>query len=194
MDYYDLWHGVELTPVLRGNDLTLSFTIEGLGFGAVLATEQYPATGALKDLLSYMAERSKRPLSTYSRVWKAVPQTMVEIPATARAQSAPPGMVRIPESDYDFRVRGIEIEGGNDPGVDVQYPWEDVPRRFHRHRVHVASFYVDRTPVMNAEFKKFLNATSYHPKDDHNFLLSARLEKRQLSRRLGEKAGNLGLD
>ena len=170
MHYYDLWHGVELTPVLRGNDSTLSFTIEGLGFGAVLATEQYPPTGALKDLLSYMAERSKRPLSTYSRVWKAVPQTMVEIPATARTQSAPPGMVRIPESDYDFRVRGIEIEGGNDPGVDVQYPWEDVPRRFHRHRVHVASFYVDRTPVTNAEFKKFLDATSYHPRDDHNFL------------------------
>ncbi len=79
-------------------------------------------------------------------------------------------MVRIPESDYDFRVRGIEIEGGNDPGVDVQYPWEDAPRRSHRHRVHVASFYVDRTPVTNAEFKKFLDATSYHPKDDHNFL------------------------
>ena len=25
-----------------------------------------------------------------------------------------------------FEVRGIEIEGGNDPGVDVQYPWEDM--------------------------------------------------------------------
>ena len=32
------------------------------------------------------------------------------------------------------------------------------------------SFYIDRTPVTNAEFKKFLDATSYHPKDDHNFL------------------------
>jgi gamma-glutamyl hercynylcysteine S-oxide synthase len=170
MHYYDLWHGTELTPVARGNEATLSFSIEGLGFGAVVATDQYPATGALKDLLSYMAERSRRPLSTYSRDWKAVPQTMVEIPATPRAQAAPSGMVRIPEGDYDFQVRGIEIEGGNDPGVDVQYPWEDVPRRFHRHRVHVTSFYVDRTPVTNAEFKKFLDVTSYHPKDDHNFL------------------------
>jgi iron(II)-dependent oxidoreductase len=79
-------------------------------------------------------------------------------------------MVRIPEGDYDFQVRGIEIEGGNDPGVDVQYPWEDTPRRSHRHRIHVAPFYVDRTPVTNAEFKKFLAATSYHPKDDHSFL------------------------
>jgi iron(II)-dependent oxidoreductase len=170
MHYYDLWHGTELTPVVRGNEAALSFTIDGLGFGAILGTDQYPATGPLKTLLTYMAERSRRPLSTYSREWKPVSQTMLEIPATTRAQSTPPGMVRIPEADYDFQVRGIEIEGGNDPGVDVQYPWEDVPRRFHRHRVHVTSFYVDRTPVTNAEFKKFLDATSYHPKDDHNFL------------------------
>jgi formylglycine-generating enzyme required for sulfatase activity len=79
-------------------------------------------------------------------------------------------MVPIPGADYDFQVRGIEIEGGNDPGVDVQYPWEDVARRAHRHRVHIAAFYIDRTPVTNAAFKAFLDATRYHPKDDHNFL------------------------
>jgi formylglycine-generating enzyme required for sulfatase activity len=79
-------------------------------------------------------------------------------------------MVRIPEGDYEFQVSGIEIEGGNDPGADVQYPWEDTARRFHRHRMHLHSFYIDRTPVTNAEFKKFLNLTHYHPRDDHNFL------------------------
>jgi formylglycine-generating enzyme required for sulfatase activity len=79
-------------------------------------------------------------------------------------------MIRIPEGDFDFRVSGIEIEGGNDPGVDVQYPWEDMPRRFHHHRLHIDSFYVDRTPVTNSEFKKFVEATHYQPKDDHNFL------------------------
>jgi len=170
MHYYDLWHGAELTPVIQGNEATLSFAIDGLGFGAVLATDQYPATGSLKDLLTFMAERSKRSLSSFSREWKAAPQTMVENPATKPASVPPPGMVRIPEGDYDFQVRGIEIEGGNDPGVDVQYPWEDIPHRSHRHRMHVASFYVDRAPVTNAEFKKFLDASSYRPKDDHNFL------------------------
>jgi gamma-glutamyl hercynylcysteine S-oxide synthase len=170
MHYYDLWHGTELTPVIQGNEATLSFAIDGLGLGAVLAADQYPATGSLKDLLTFMSERSKRSLSSFSREWKAVPQTMVENPATKPASGPPPGMVRIPEGDYDFQVRGIEIEGGNDPGVDVQYPWEDIPHRSHRHRMHVASFYVDRTPVTNAEFKKFLDASGYRPKDDHNFL------------------------
>lgn len=99
-----------------------------------------------------------------------MPQTLVEIPLTAASQSPPEGMVRIPDGDYDFQVSGIEIEGGNDPGADVQYPWEDMARRFHRHRMHIHGFYIDRTPVTNAEFKRFLNATHYSPKDDHNFL------------------------
>ena len=43
-------------------------------------------------------------------------------------------MVRIPAGDFVFQVSGIEIEGFNWIGVDVQYPWEDSPRRGHRHR------------------------------------------------------------
>jgi formylglycine-generating enzyme required for sulfatase activity len=79
-------------------------------------------------------------------------------------------MIKIPEGDFNFSVRGIEIEGGNDPGVDVQYPWEDSPRRAHLHRMHLHAYFIDRTPVTNAQFKQFLDATQYHPADDHNFL------------------------
>ena len=167
--YYDLWHGKELTPAIFGGQATLSFEMEGRGFGAVLATDEKSADG-FRGHLAFMAERSKRPLSSYSREWKPVPQAIVEIAPTKLAETAPAGMVRMPGSDYDFQVRGIEIEGGNDPGVDVQYPWEDMPRRFHDRRMHVTSFYIDRTPVTNVEFKRFLTATSYHPKEDHNFL------------------------
>lgn len=31
-------------------------------------------------------------------------------------------------------------------------------------------FYIDRFPVTNAQFKQFIDATHYHPGDDHNFL------------------------
>ncbi len=54
--------------------------------------------------------------------------------------------------------------------MDVQYPWENVARRTHRSVVPVKSFYIDRYPVTNAEFSKFLIATHYRPSDDHNFL------------------------
>jgi formylglycine-generating enzyme required for sulfatase activity len=67
-------------------------------------------------------------------------------------------------------VQGIEIEGSHDIGVDVQYPWEDSPRRYHEHAIEMKSFFIDRFPVTNAQFKQFLDATKYHPADDLNFL------------------------
>jgi formylglycine-generating enzyme required for sulfatase activity len=80
-------------------------------------------------------------------------------------------MVEIPANQaYSFVVSGVEIEGGNDAGVDVQYPWEDSPRRHHRHVLNVPAFYLDKYPVTNRRFKAFLDATHYHPGDDHNFL------------------------
>jgi formylglycine-generating enzyme required for sulfatase activity len=99
-----------------------------------------------------------------------LPQQLVEIASTQRAPAASAGMVRIPEADFAFHAVGIMIEGGNDVGVDVQYPWEDAPRRYHLHKMHIKSFYIDKYPVTNAEFKKFMEATRYHPHDVHNFL------------------------
>jgi gamma-glutamyl hercynylcysteine S-oxide synthase len=52
----------------------------------------------------------------------------------------------------------------------VQYPWENEPRRYHREVMPMKSFYIDKYPVTNAEFKKFLDATQYKPRDEHNFL------------------------
>jgi formylglycine-generating enzyme required for sulfatase activity len=79
-------------------------------------------------------------------------------------------MVRIPGGDYLFRVDGVEIEGSDDIGVDVQYPWENSARRFHEHRMNIKPFYMDKYPVTNAQFKRFLDASHYHPADDLNFL------------------------
>src|SRR5260370_20970807 len=95
---------------------------------------------------------------------------MVEAVLKNPASGAPAGMVRIPEGDFLFKVQGIEIEGFDDIGVDVQYPWEDSPRRYHEHVLVVKSFWIDKYPVTNAEFKKFLDATHFQPKDDLNFL------------------------
>jgi formylglycine-generating enzyme required for sulfatase activity len=79
-------------------------------------------------------------------------------------------MIMIAAADFLFKVEGIEIEGFNDVGVDVQYLWEDEARRFHEHRISIKPFYIDKYPVMNEEFKRFLDASHYHPKDDLNFL------------------------
>jgi gamma-glutamyl hercynylcysteine S-oxide synthase len=169
MRYFDLYHGTELKPQVAGSDRLLSFALEAYGFGAILATPQDPGS-AVVDLMRRMAELSRRPLADYSHQWAALPQTMVEISATKPAREAPPGMVRIPGTRFLFQVQGTEIEGGDEPGVDVQYPWEDSPRRFHAHWIDIRPFYIDQFPVTNAEFKRFMDMSHYAPRDRLNFL------------------------
>lgn len=111
-----------------------------------------------------------KPLSSYSNEWKTLAQSQVPIQPTKMAETAPNGMVRIPGGDYVFRVEGIEIEGVDWIGVDVQYPWEDMPRRFHEQLMQLKPFYMDKHPVTNREFKMFLDASHYRPADDLDFL------------------------
>jgi len=169
MRYFDLYHGEELKAERDGNNDVLSFSIEAHGFGAILASKDAP-DAKTQNLMTRMKKMTAQPLSSYSDQWKTLSQQLVDIPATKRASSTPEDMVRIAAGDYVFKVQGIEIEGFNDIGVDVQYPWEDMPRRFHEHRMHIPAFLMDKYPVTNAEFKKFLDATHYHPADDLNFL------------------------
>lgn len=166
--YFDVWHGVELKPEVHGDHITLSFPIEAKGFGALLATTSSDA--ALDAFLREMKQLNSVRLDSFSKQWTVLPQTMTAIQSTKPASSAPEGMVKIPATEYQFDVDGVEIEGGNLAGVDFQYPWENEARRHHHHIMQVASFFIDKYPVTNDQFKKFIDATHYHPKDDHNFL------------------------
>ena len=168
--YFDLYHGVELTPVKnQAGRMVLSFNIEAHGYGALLASRSAPEA-TIQTLMTKMKELTSTPLASYSHEWKAVPQQMVPIAATKPPASSPTDMVKIPDSEFQFHVEGIEIEGFNDNGVDVQYPWEATPRRFHDHPMHIKSFWIDKYPVTNAQFKKFVDAAHYQPQDDLNFL------------------------
>jgi iron(II)-dependent oxidoreductase len=168
--YYDVWHGVELKPEVNGENATLSFEIEGDGYGALLASDAASPPADLRKFLSEMEVLGRTPLNSYTRQRRFLPQQVVTIAPTKPAANPPAGMVRIPAGDFDFQVAGIEIEGSNEAGVDVQYAWEDSPRRNHRTTLKMKSFYIDRHPVTNAEFKKFVDVAKYRAKDDHNFL------------------------
>ena len=167
--YYDLYHGVELTPKVDQGLATLTFSMEEHGYGAVLMTRE-ALDSRTKELLSTMQRLTKKPLVSFSDEWHFLPQRMVRITATKPPGGDPPGMVKIPAGDFDFVVSGNEIEGHDDVGIDVQYPFEPSPRRHHEHIFHMAPFWIDQFPVTNEQYKRFLDATHYRPADPANFL------------------------
>jgi formylglycine-generating enzyme required for sulfatase activity len=170
---FDLYHGVELRPAVENGRAILSFALEAHGYGAVWCTHGEPSP-RLTGLMRTMKFMTSAPLASFPAEWKPLPQRLVDMdPAngpSAAPEGAPEGMVRIAGGAYLFKVQGIEIEGSDDAGVDVQYPWEDMPRRFHEHRMDIKPFLIDKYPVTNAQFKKFIEAANYRPPDGLNFL------------------------
>src|SRR5665213_3137 len=171
--YFDLWKGKELNPTLTpysgGSYADLEFEMEANGYGAIFELKA-DDSHAIDSLAGAMRKLAEKRLADFSTERKVLPQWQEPIQVTKAVETAPTGMVRIPGGPYEFIVSGIEIEGGDSIGVDVQYPWEDSPRRHHVHHLSIAPFYMDRYPVTNARFKDFVDATGYHPRDDFNFL------------------------
>lgn len=168
--YFDLWNGVALKPRIDDGRAILSVEIAGRGFGAFLALAPDAADDRLDALLAAMRARAATPLASLSASWRSAKQELVPIAPTRAYADAPAGMVTIPAGTFDFVVHGVVIEGYAADGVDVQYPWEDSPRRHHRRRIAIDAFWMDRTPVTNAQFKTFLDASGYAPADRQNFL------------------------
>lgn len=165
--YFDVWNGRRIDPPIGAGQAILSCPIEPNGFAAFLAD----TTGMdLEDLLATMRRHAETPLSSLPAVWTPAKQTLVPVTPTRRHDMLPEAMIAIPAAAFDFQVRGVVIEGYQAAGVDVQYPWEDVSRRAHRHRVDIQPFAIDRHPVTNAQFKAFLDDSGFWPADAQNFL------------------------
>lgn len=166
--YFDLWNGVELHAILREGKDVLEFPLEARGFGAVIATGNPSAE--LTRFVAEMHALAQKPLNSFSNEWATLPQKLVPIEPTSGSKASHEGMTRIPAAHFLFQVNGIEIEGGDDAGVDVQYPGEPSARRYHQFTIDIPEFWIDTYPVTNSEFKKFIDAAHYKPTDGHNFL------------------------
>jgi len=164
---YDCYHGVELKPNQAGQ---AEFFLEAGGYGCLLQTST-PAAGPLSNFLDTMKTMTMRALASFSAEWNYLLQTMVPIAFTAPATSAPAGMVYVPHAhSYVFSVQGVEIEGNDGTGVDVQFPWESFPSRHHQSTLEVGPFYMDKFPVTCGNYSHYLQATGFQPKDAYNWL------------------------
>ncbi|MCL5029283.1 MAG: formylglycine-generating enzyme family protein [Bacteroidetes bacterium] len=80
-----------------------------------------------------------------------------KVASTPKTDKALAGMVEIPGGEYVYRV---EKE-------DEFIPYPKTPDSVV---VHMHKFYMDKYPVTNEQFKKFIDATNYKPQADHNYL------------------------
>ncbi len=172
MLYYDIWNGTTLTPKKVNDSIFLSLPIEEHGFGAILAIKSSILNSSFGRFLHITNAMAKRPLTSFSTDWKPISQQIVPTKRTNLAKKAPAGMILIPgNNNYVFESKGVMIEGDPLPtAVGIQHPWETHPARSQKHTMNIPSFYIDKYPITNQQFKKFIDASHYRPKDDHNFL------------------------
>ena len=169
---YDCYYGTLLQDIKPTvSEVTIKINIEGLGYGCILATYNDTQTDtALNSFLKNMNTITKKPLNEYSAKWDYLQQQMKPIQRTKEYSSAPSGMIEIPWNIYYFNVNGVEIEGNDNEGVDVQYPWELYPKREHSQYINLPQYYIDQYPVTCKQYRQYLMDSGYKPKDPYNYL------------------------
>ena len=191
MRWYDCWRGVELHPSAG----VLSFGIEPAGFGCVVGTRnatladeegEWPDAEQLRgeraplppsdltSLLRTMATLTSTPLSSFSAEFEYLPMVMIDannsLPTLRPIDDAKAGEVYVHGGPFKFEASGVEIEGGHNSGVDVQFPWESYSHRDHSRQMRMGAMYVDKHPVTNRQYASYIKASGYVPTDRANWL------------------------
>lgn len=148
----------------------LHVEIESEGFACLMLSID-PSSIPSKEFLKEMKEMSSIPLNNLSNEWVPLPQRLLTQKKTTIPQNPPENMSLIPEDLFVFVSAGIEIEGPDGSGVDVQYPWESSPQRSHKQTLLIPSFYIDKFPITNEQWRQFIQESGYLPKDLTNYLM-----------------------
>jgi len=85
------------------------------------------------------------------------PMLVSESNPTVPARSTPEGMVKIPAGSFIMQV----VNGDQ----FISYPKDGYPKS-----ISIENYYIDKYPVTNEQFKKFIEETRYSPTDTVNFL------------------------
>jgi len=86
-----------------------------------------------------------------------MPWLISKTTATKRASVAPPGMIHIPGGTFNFQV--------TNPDQFIPYPDYSGGKT-----VEISSFYMDKYPITNQDYYRFIEESGYLPDDTTNYL------------------------
>ncbi len=90
-----------------------------------------------------------------------IPVLTSSVTKTTIPSETPDGMIKIPAGDFRFYTK-------RDP--DSQDPFIALPDHSDTLLIHMNTFYIDKYPVTNREFKTFIKESRYLPGDTTNYL------------------------
>lgn len=172
----DLLAGWRCFDLIRGEEQrsenALKISLRPRGVGALFAA---PADHFDVDFQTFLAQQHQ--LDSRANFDSASPphiETLKPAPRTQAYTAVPQGMVHIPAHQFEMQVQFQVRECGfyaaeNLPPLDLRYASLHKPTSFTL-PVSVAAFALDATPVTNAQFARFLQASGYQPAHPENFL------------------------
>ncbi len=170
--WFDLIAGREIVPVTSAAGLRVSVPLGPRGVGAVVAGDD-AALG--RDFATFLAAQRKvaaeadfspRPPMRRPRLKPVAPTRKYQ------RDKVPAGMVPI---DVDRRLEMRSTITSRECGFYVEPFGHDALRKHKQpieqvRKVRLRPYAIDLTPVTNAQFAKFLEASGYRPKHTENFL------------------------
>jgi formylglycine-generating enzyme required for sulfatase activity len=166
--HFDLITGREL----RAESGELRGRIAARGVGCVLSAKESALGKGFGEFLKGQARLAAR--ASQSVEFPARTARLRAVERTKAMKNAPAGMVRVPAAswrmEWTMRIRECGFYVSSDPhfaGTGF-HPLHE-PKRFVRDVTHEA-YWIDESPVTNAEYADFLRQSGYKPADAHNFL------------------------
>lgn len=169
--FFDLVAGSELRQELAGADVYLGGNIPPRGIGCFAAMQQdSPYNQKLRRLLAGQSELNNA--VDWDTTFPPREPAWKKPDATSTPTSTPEGMVEIPAAKFTMTVEFHLRECGfyestsehNVVGADL-YKNKTLKRD-----VQIGRYAIDETPVTNAQFAEFLQASGYQPSHSENFL------------------------
>jgi formylglycine-generating enzyme required for sulfatase activity len=170
--YYDLVAGRLVEAPAATGVAALSGTIPARGVGCFVAGTD---TNLGEDFQAFLRQQAERIARAEQDVTTPRRETRLRPAAPCKPLAqVPAGMVEIPAADVHLRIEMRARECGffdsmppAEHGFASSYQFQ--VGQFRR-RVSLPRFAIDETPVTNARFAEFFQATAYRPQHPENFL------------------------